>query len=204
MTLNLGSSRHLPDTGLTRAPLCDCQCWLAPPVQVNSSTGHLLGISVAVDVHALAVDLDRPVRLHGPGLLRAAVAGPHHHWTVILAESPLSMSIWPCGNQRRSASLCWRPPGDRGALAPESLGGVRDDAWTRVDGGAVAASLGDGAASRAGRFVARRAYPDTSRWRCSRLGVPPSRLVGAVQEDGGGGSYQETALKRQRVACGPI
>ena len=38
VVLPLGSSRHLPEVGLTRAPFWAFHCWLAPPLQVHSST----------------------------------------------------------------------------------------------------------------------------------------------------------------------
>src|SRR2546421_10334803 len=38
VTLNPGSSRHRPDTGLTSIPFTGSHCWLAPPLQVHSST----------------------------------------------------------------------------------------------------------------------------------------------------------------------
>jgi nucleotidyltransferase/DNA polymerase involved in DNA repair len=37
VVLNAGSSRHLPDTGLTISPLTAIHCWFAPPLQVHSS-----------------------------------------------------------------------------------------------------------------------------------------------------------------------
>src|ERR1017187_5281704 len=40
--LNLGSSRHLRETGLTSVPCTGFHCWLAPPEQVYSWTGALL------------------------------------------------------------------------------------------------------------------------------------------------------------------
>src|SRR6476469_6166104 len=36
--LELGSSRHLPEAGLTSVPLVAVHCWLPPPLQVHSST----------------------------------------------------------------------------------------------------------------------------------------------------------------------
>src|SRR5690242_21160532 len=36
--MEAGSSRHLPDAGLTSCPLTACHCWLEPPLQVHSST----------------------------------------------------------------------------------------------------------------------------------------------------------------------
>src|SRR5215831_18602762 len=32
-----GSSRHLPEAGLTSVPLTTCHCWFAPPLQVHHS-----------------------------------------------------------------------------------------------------------------------------------------------------------------------
>src|SRR5947209_20156151 len=36
--MELGSSRHLPEAGLTSCPLTACHCWLEPPLQVHNST----------------------------------------------------------------------------------------------------------------------------------------------------------------------
>src|ERR1039458_4497395 len=36
--LEPGSSRHLPEAGLTSCPPLACHCWLAPPLQVHHST----------------------------------------------------------------------------------------------------------------------------------------------------------------------
>src|SRR6185437_4971765 len=38
VVLPLGSSRHLPEVGLTSAPFWDFHCWLPPPLQLHSST----------------------------------------------------------------------------------------------------------------------------------------------------------------------
>jgi hypothetical protein len=73
VTLYLGSSRHLRDTGFTRLPLRACHRWLASAVHVHSSTGTLL-VLVAVDVHALAVDADSPRHSDCPVLHGTAVA----------------------------------------------------------------------------------------------------------------------------------
>src|SRR5271155_3903093 len=35
--LEPGSSRHLPEAGLTSSPLLACHCWLAPPLHCHSS-----------------------------------------------------------------------------------------------------------------------------------------------------------------------
>src|SRR5271165_1291128 len=42
--LNAGSSRHLPEAGLTSSPLTASHCWLAPPVQVHSSISAPLAV----------------------------------------------------------------------------------------------------------------------------------------------------------------
>ena len=37
VVLEAGSSRHLPEAGLTSAPPLACHCWLAPPLQDHHS-----------------------------------------------------------------------------------------------------------------------------------------------------------------------
>src|ERR1700745_3369563 len=90
--LKLGSSRHLPEAGLTSCPLTACHCWLPPPLQVHSST--------RVPLLKLAPVMSRqpPSMVTVPLLLTvqfcaAALPSQSHIWTLVpLAPLPLLSS----------------------------------------------------------------------------------------------------------------
>src|SRR5579859_2799767 len=49
VVLELGSSRHRPEAGLTSSPEeLACHCWLPPPLQVQSSTRLPLAVPLLV------------------------------------------------------------------------------------------------------------------------------------------------------------
>ena len=123
MVLNLGSSRHLPDTGLTSVP------WRGLPLLVGAAgTGPqldrgLVGLLVAVDVHALAVDLDGPVSFDRPVLLGAAVAVPDHYLRVVrmgVVAVIDALRLAVTGDDRARRHLRAFGVTVAGALAPES------------------------------------------------------------------------------------
>src|SRR5512146_3248816 len=90
--LKFGSSRHLPEAGLTSAPFVACHCWLLPPLQVHSS------MRVPLLKLAPVMSMQPPAMVRVPLLLTvqfwaAALPSQSHICTLVpLAPLPLLSS----------------------------------------------------------------------------------------------------------------
>src|SRR5579859_8028811 len=79
--LEPGSSRHLPEAGLTRVPLLACHCWLAPPLQAHSS------ISVPLAVPAPVMSM------HLPNTCSVPSEATVHCWLAPPLQSHISILV---------------------------------------------------------------------------------------------------------------
>ena len=91
VVLPLGSSRHLPEAGLTSAPLLAVHCWLVPPLQVHSST--------LVPFEKLAPVMSR----QPPSMVMVALALTVQFWRGRIRRMPRSE---PCSRWRRCRCCC--------------------------------------------------------------------------------------------------
>src|ERR1039457_7054113 len=92
VTLEPGSSRHLPEAGWTSVPLVACHCWLLPPLQVHNS------IRVPLLKLAPVMSMQPPSMVRVPLLLTVqfcaeALPSQSHICTLLpLAPLPLLLS----------------------------------------------------------------------------------------------------------------
>src|SRR6185312_17349028 len=86
--LEPGSSRHLPEAGLTSWPLLARHCWLAPPLQVHSS----MRVPLAVLAPVMSMHLPRTCTVPLDSTVQAWLAPPLQSQIWILVPSA---EDWP-------------------------------------------------------------------------------------------------------------
>src|SRR6266581_4761695 len=108
VVLNPGSSRHLPEAGLTSSPFTACHCWLAPPLQVHHS------MRVPLAVLAPVMSMQPPSICRVPLLATvqfcAAVLPSQSHICTLLPGVPLPLLL--------STQLAPLSPATIGPVAP--------------------------------------------------------------------------------------
>jgi len=91
VVLEPGSSRHIPEVGLTSSPLSASHCWLAPPLHVHHS------ISVPSVYLAPVMSMQPPSIVSVPLLLTvqfcAAVLPSQAHICALLPSVPLALLL---------------------------------------------------------------------------------------------------------------
>src|ERR1700749_618564 len=109
--LEAGSSRHIPECGLTISPLDASHCWLAPPLQVHSS------IRVLLTYLAPVMSMQPPSIVSVPLLLTVQFCTPvlpsqAHIWTLLPGVLPALLL---------SAQSLAPPPATIVPVAPDEL-----------------------------------------------------------------------------------
>src|ERR1700722_7196725 len=114
VVLEPGSSRHMPEVGLTSSPLSASHCWLAPPLHVHHS------ISVPSVYLAPVMSRQPPSMVRVPLLLTVQFCAPvlpsQAHICTLLPSVPLALllstqrGLPPPATIPRAAPLLPAPP----------------------------------------------------------------------------------------------
>src|SRR5436305_2046770 len=150
VTLNPGSSRHRPDTGLTSIPFTASHCWLPPPLQVHSSTRVPLAVPAPV------------MSMHEPLILMVPSVWMVQFCAAVPLQSHISILV-PLAPELELSSThlaAWLPAltGPRGVAEPSAVAGR-----VRVGVAGPLDRLDRGPLLQALAGMAARARPDLER-----------------------------------------